>query len=224
MLGASQHLAGAVRGAAMPRDPPPGLRVDLQVHVPEPSANDHGLRRVAGRNAVAVALKRDQCVVGDDTFGLVLGRERQLRQDEQRLAGGELTDRAPPTLAPVGDRDAPAVKVGLRLRRRGHRRRAPPRLGDVLDRLLDNTLALRPVRRAHRDGHAIVLRRGRCFRSEAVAALATAPQLLGDLAHRDALASAARARDAESVSGLPSPRALRSRAACPPNSISRVLA
>jgi hypothetical protein len=55
------------------------------MHLAEPGADRDGLRGVAGRDAVAVGLERDQRVVGDDTFCLVLGRERQLRQRKQRL-------------------------------------------------------------------------------------------------------------------------------------------
>jgi hypothetical protein len=88
------------------------------------------------------------------------GWERELWQREQRFRGGQLTDRAPPAPPPVAHGDAPTVKVGLRLRRCGHRRCAPPRLRHVVDRLLHDTLALRPVRRADRDGDAVVLRGG----------------------------------------------------------------
>ena len=90
VLGCAHDLASAAGGSAMPGDPPAGLRVDLQVYVAQPGPDGHGLRRVAGGDAVAVALERHQCVVGDDTLGTVLGGERQLRQGEQRLGGGEL--------------------------------------------------------------------------------------------------------------------------------------
>lgn len=85
----------------MPGDPAAGLRVDLEVDVAEPGPDGDGLPGVAWRDAVAVALERDQRVVSDDTLGLVLGRERQLRQREQRFCAGELTDRALPAPAAV---------------------------------------------------------------------------------------------------------------------------
>ena len=74
-------------------------------------------------------------------------------------------------LAAVGDRDRPAVQVGLRLRRgvatgavRHHDR------VDVLDRLLDDALALRPPRRADHDLDAVVLGRLRELRRDPVGA------------------------------------------------------
>lgn len=58
----------------MSGDPPSSLRVDLQVNVTEPGPDGDGLRRVGGRNAVAVGLERDQRVIGDDTLGLMNAR------------------------------------------------------------------------------------------------------------------------------------------------------
>jgi len=100
----------------------------------------------------------------------VLGGERQPRQREQRLCSSELPNRAGSAPAPVRDGDTPAVEIGLRLRRRRDWCRAPPRLCHVVDRLLDDTLALRPVCRTDRDGDAVVLRGRGGLRAQPVAA------------------------------------------------------
>ena len=83
----------------------------------EPSADLDSGAGVTGPDAVAVGLELDQRVARDDPLLAVLGRERQLRQAEQLLAGRELTDAAVAAAAAIGDRHTPAIQIGLRLRR-----------------------------------------------------------------------------------------------------------
>ena len=72
--------------------------------------------------------------------------------------GGKLGDRGAAAFAPIGDRERPAVQIGLRLAQTRDRRAAPPRARDVLDRRLDDALALRSARRADPHLDAVVPR------------------------------------------------------------------
>ena len=157
MLGALEQLAGASGGAAVARDPAPGRRDDLQVQLAEAGANRDGLADVAGRDAVAVALQGDHRGARDDPLGLELRRECRRRQDRQRLVGGELGDRGPAPFAPIGDRERPAVQIGLGRAERRDGRGAPPRACEVLDGGLDDALSLRTPRRADPHLDAVVL-------------------------------------------------------------------
>jgi hypothetical protein len=111
----------------------------------------------AGGDAVAVALERDQrrprCLALDGD----LGRVGKRRQHSQRLGGADLRDRPARALAGVGDAHAPAVEVTLRLAERRDLGGTPPGARRVLDRGLDDALALRPPGRADRDLDAVVL-------------------------------------------------------------------
>ena len=102
---------------AMPGNPVARGRVDLQVQLTQPGADLDRGAGVGGRHAVAVGLKLGQSVARDDPLLAVAGRERQLRQPQQRLGRRELADRAPSPPAAVGDSHAPAIQIGLRLRR-----------------------------------------------------------------------------------------------------------
>ena len=115
MLGAAQLLPGAGRRAAVPGDPPAGGGEDLDVQLAEAGRDGHGLADEAGRDAVVVALERDERRAPDDPRNLKLRRERRRWQPEQALLAGELGDRARAALAAIGDRDRPPVQVGLRL-------------------------------------------------------------------------------------------------------------
>jgi hypothetical protein len=118
------------------------------VQLAQAGADGDGLADVAHRDAVAVALEGDHGGARDDSLDRQLCGERRGRKREQWLPGGEFGDRpaGPPTT--IGHRDGPAVQIGLGLAQRGDRRGAPPRARDVLDRRLDDALALRAARRA----------------------------------------------------------------------------
>lgn len=81
----------------------------------EARADRDGLADEAGRDAVAVALKGDQGGPRDHPLDLQLRGERRRRQRAQVLLGGDFGDRSARPLALVGDRDRPAVQVGLGL-------------------------------------------------------------------------------------------------------------
>ena len=115
VLGAAQLLPGAGRCAAVPRDAPAGGGEDLHVQLAEAGRHGHGLADQAGRDAVVVALERDERRAPDDALNFKLRRKRVRRQAEQALLAGELGDRQPAARAAVGDRDRPPVQVGLRL-------------------------------------------------------------------------------------------------------------
>ena len=95
MLGAAQLLPGAGRCAAVPRDAPAGGGEDLHVQLAEAGRHGHGLADQAGRDAVVVALERDERRAPDDALDLKLRGERGAGQAEQALLAGELGDRQP---------------------------------------------------------------------------------------------------------------------------------
>ena len=130
---------------------------DLDVQLAEAGRHGHGLADQAGRDAVVVALERNERGTTDDPMYLKLRGERERRQGEQALPAGELGDRQAAARASVGDRDSPAIEVRLGLAERRDGRCSPPRSGDVLDRLLNDALALRPARRANPHLDAVVL-------------------------------------------------------------------
>jgi hypothetical protein len=68
----------------------------------------HALADETRRDAVVVALERDQRRAADDALGLKLRRERSGRQAEQAILAGELGNRARAALAAIGDRDRPS--------------------------------------------------------------------------------------------------------------------
>ena len=82
----------------------------------------------------------------------------------------QLGDRLTAPRTAIGDRDGPPVQVGLGLAERGDRSGAPPRARHVLDRLLDDALALRPPRRADPDLDAVMLGGLRELRRDPVSA------------------------------------------------------
>jgi hypothetical protein len=107
VLGAAQQLPGAGRRAAMTRDAPAGGGDDLQLQLAEPGRDGDGLPDQAGRDAVAVALERDQRRTADDALDRQLRGERERGQRDQALLGGELRDRLPVARASVSDRGRP---------------------------------------------------------------------------------------------------------------------
>ena len=168
MLCGADRLAGAERCAAVAGNDLPGRRDDPQQRVADRGEHGHGAARAGGRDAVVVALEGDQRRPGCLALDGDLRRVGERRQRAQRLRGAELADGAARALALVGDPDAPAVKVALRLGDRRGACGAPPGARQVLDRGLDDALALRAPRRADSDLDAVVLGQLRRLDGQAV--------------------------------------------------------
>ena len=112
----------------------------------------------AGGNRVAVPPQRDQRVRCHGAYFDDLGGERNRWQSQQRLSFGKLTDRRAVTTTPISGGGAPRIERRLGLGRRGDAGGPPPRLGQVVDRLLHDTLAVPVTGRARVHAHAVVLR------------------------------------------------------------------
>ncbi len=80
VLGAAQLLPGAGGSAAVARDAPAGGGEDLHVQLAEAGRHGHALPDQAGRDAVVVALERDECGAPDDALNFKLRGERLCRQ------------------------------------------------------------------------------------------------------------------------------------------------